>query len=91
MDPAGYAAAYWVFAACDGPAPDTLCRLKCPALFQTGGRDANSTPAMSRSMAAQAPQGRALIVENAAHMMPMTHPEDVAQALTACFGAEVYN
>ncbi|WP_422037576.1 alpha/beta fold hydrolase [Roseibium sp.] len=81
MDPDGYKAAYTVFASEDGPADETLRKLSCPALFMTGGREPNSTPAMSRAMAALAPEGRAEIVADAAHMMPMTHPEEVNRAL----------
>ncbi len=81
MDPEGYKAAYSVFAREDGPADEALRKLSCPALFMTGGREQNSTPAMSRAMAALAPDGRAEIVADAAHMMPMTHPELVNRAL----------
>ena len=51
----------------------TLARLSCPALFMTGAKEPNSTPEMSQAMARIAPHGRAVIVEGAAHMLPMTH------------------
>ncbi|MCK0149823.1 alpha/beta fold hydrolase [Marivita sp. S6314] len=86
VDPQGYAAAYRVFAHHDGPDNAVLRGLPMPALFQTGPGDLNSTPDMSRSMAALVPQGRAEIVPDAAHMMPMTHPDAVAQALLQTFG-----
>ena len=73
VDPAGYKAAYTVFANSDGPGSGLLQGLDCPALFLTGADEPNSTPEMSRSMAALTPQGRAKIIEGAAHMMPMTH------------------
>ncbi len=72
-DPAGYRAAYTVFAAEDGPEDAALAGLRCPALFLTGGEEPNSTPEMSQAMAALAPQGRCVVVEGAAHMLPMTH------------------
>jgi len=81
VDPPGYKAAYSVFAAEDGPDENTLENLSCPALFMTGGHEPNSTPAMSRRMASLVSDGMALIVEDAAHMMPMTHPSEVNQAL----------
>ncbi|NRB18885.1 MAG: alpha/beta fold hydrolase [Rhodobacteraceae bacterium] len=81
VDPKGYAAAYQVFAHENGPAADDLTTLPCPALFMTGSQEPNSTPAMSRAMAALAPRGRASIIEGAAHMMPMTHAEQVNTAL----------
>ena len=88
-DPAGYKRAYTVFAEADGPRRDRLGTLGCPALFATGAGDANSTPAMSRAMAELAPDGRALILDEAAHMMPMTHAPDVNAALMA-LAAEVW-
>lgn len=81
VDPAGYRAAYRVFAAEGGPADDTLRALACPALFMTGGQEPNSTPAMSRAMAELAPQGRAVVLPGAAHMMPMTHADAVTANL----------
>ncbi|MEL6451196.1 MAG: alpha/beta hydrolase [Pseudomonadota bacterium] len=82
VDPAGYRAAYTVFAHTDGPSPTALENLHCPALFMTGAEEPNSTPAMSRAMAHRAPQGRAEVVAGAAHMMPMTHPGAVNAALS---------
>ena len=80
-DPKGYAAAYRVFAAHDGPDPDDLARLHCPALFITGEDEPNSTPAMSRQMAELAPQGQAHVIPGAAHMAPMTHSAQIARIM----------
>lgn len=88
VTPAGYKAAYTAFAHNPGPRRADLARLSCPALFMTGGLEPNSTPPMSEAMAALAPKGRAIIVPDAAHMMPMTHPEVVNAALLD-FAAEV--
>lgn len=82
-DPLGYKQAYTAFAHADGPSRQALNRLKCPALFATGALEPNSTPDMSRMMADLAPQGRVLVVDRAAHMMPITHPADVNSALSA--------
>lgn len=81
VDPAGYRDAYRVFAAQDGPSESTLKGLSCPALFVTGRNEPNSTPAMSQRMADCAPLGRAVIIENAAHMLPMTHAAVVTPIL----------
>ncbi|MEP5728154.1 MAG: alpha/beta hydrolase [Sulfitobacter sp.] len=75
VDPQGYRTAYRVFADEDGPTEQTLKTLRCPALFVTGSDEPNSTPAMSHAMANLTPNGRAHIIEGAAHMMPMTHSE----------------
>ena len=82
----GYRAAYSVFAHSDGPCEAALLNLACPALFLTGEADPNSTPAMSHAMASLTPNGRALIVEGAAHMMAMTHADQVNTALLSFFG-----
>jgi pimeloyl-ACP methyl ester carboxylesterase len=85
VSPAGYKAAYTVFALEDGPAEAGLSSLRTPALFATGAAEPNSTPAMSHAMAALAPEGRAIVLEGAAHMMPMTHPEAVNSMLSVFF------
>ena len=84
-DPGGYRAAYSAFADADGPDEAALAALPIPALFMTGARDPNSTPAMTRAMAALAPRGRAVIVADAGHMMPMTHGAALARELIASF------
>lgn len=83
VDPAGYKAAYAVFANQDGPSDADLTAIRAPALFMTGADDPNSTPAMSRAMAALTPRGRAQIIPGAAHMAPLTHSGVVNAALRA--------
>ena len=84
-DPEGYAAAYRVFANSDGPLEEQLRAVTCPALFLTGATDPNSTPKMSQDMANLTPAGCAQTIARAAHMMPMTHPDQVAKALLQVF------
>ncbi|MEM7318695.1 MAG: alpha/beta hydrolase [Pseudomonadota bacterium] len=81
VEPKGYQAAYSVFASENGPNRSVLASLNMPALFITGAKDPNSTPEMSRQMADLAPRGQAVIVSDAAHMMPMTHVEDTVEAI----------
>lgn len=76
-----YRAAYNVFAQENGPTAEELVALKKPALFMTGGREPNSTPDMSIQMANLCEMGNAVILEDAAHMMPMTHYESVNKYL----------
>ncbi len=85
VHPTGYRAAYRIFATEDGPCDAALSVLACPALFMTGSAEPNSTPDMARAMATLTPNGRALIVEGAAHMMPMTHADAVNRALLSFF------
>lgn len=82
-NPQGYARAYHVFAHADGPSDEALAELQRPSLFITGADEPNSTPEMSRAMARLAPQGRAVVIENARHMMPMTHAKNVADHIIA--------
>ncbi|MGH1356693.1 MAG: alpha/beta fold hydrolase [Thalassovita sp.] len=77
VTPVGYKAAYTVFAHSDGPSDLTLQALSCPALFVTGADEPNSTPEMSQNMAERVENGRAMIVSDAAHMVPMTHSDTV--------------
>ena len=79
--PAAYKSAYTIFAHENGPSSEDLRSLTKPALFMTGPREPNSTPAMSEAMAALAPEGRAMIIPEAAHMMPMTHAQEVNASL----------
>lgn len=81
VDPAGYKKAYTAFALADAPTRASLAAIKSPARFITGALEPNSTPDMSRAMAGLTPCGQAIIVEGAAHMLPLTHPEVVNAAL----------
>jgi (E)-2-((N-methylformamido)methylene)succinate hydrolase len=85
-DPQGYAEAYRVFAT--HPGPVELHTLHCPALFLTAEHDLNSTPAMSRQMADLCPNGQAIVVNDAAHMAPMTHADMIAQHLIRFLSAK---
>lgn len=85
MNPRGYQQAYTAFAYDDGPLPSSLETLQCPALFTTGELEPNSTAAMSEAMARLAPQGSAYIVGGAAHMMSMTHGDEVCDRMVEFF------
>jgi (E)-2-((N-methylformamido)methylene)succinate hydrolase len=87
VDPVGYARTYRLFACSDDVHVGRLTSLAVPALFLTGGCDLNSSPAMSRAMAAAAPSGRAEVLEGARHMMNVSHPADVNARLLAFFAA----
>lgn len=80
---AGYAAAYLAFAEGDSVYADRLGEIRCPLLVLTGDGDANSTPEMTRTMAAMAPLGRAAVITGHRHMVNLTAPEAVTDALRA--------
>ncbi|MDR6413065.1 alpha/beta fold hydrolase [Paraburkholderia terricola] len=82
-DPVGYARTYRLFACSDDAHVGRLANLAVPALFLTGECDPNSSPAMSRAMAAAAPFGRAEIIANARHMMNVTDSVRVNERLLA--------
>ena len=81
VDGGGYGDAYTAFAHGDATYAEDLHRISCPLLAMTGSDDLNSTPAMSRSIAACATHGRAQIIDGHGHMMPVTAPDQVTAAL----------
>lgn len=81
VSPQGYAAAYAAFAQGDDVYADDWPRISCPALVLTADGDANSTPDMARSMAAACPLGRAVVLAGHRHMVNLTAPDLVTQAL----------
>jgi pimeloyl-ACP methyl ester carboxylesterase len=76
----GYATAYRAFAEGDATYADRLSQIRCPALILTADGDANSTPEMTRAIAA-ACHGTALVIENHRHMVNLTAPTEVTAAL----------
>jgi pimeloyl-ACP methyl ester carboxylesterase len=82
-DPVGYARAYRVFVSADEGIVGRLGGLGMPALFLAAEHDPNSTPEMSRRMAAEAPRGRAVVLPNARHMVPFVSPVPVNAELRA--------
>jgi pimeloyl-ACP methyl ester carboxylesterase len=83
VDVVGYGAAYAAFAEGDSTYAGDWPNVRCPALFLTGEHDPNSTPAMSRAMAEAAPNGEAVIISGHRHMVNLTAPELVNEALAA--------
>ncbi|MFN3643612.1 MAG: alpha/beta fold hydrolase [Gemmobacter sp.] len=79
--PDGYAVAYRAFAEGDAVYADRIGEIRCPLLVLTGEGDANSTPEMTRAMAAMAPRGQAVVVPAHRHMVGLTAPEAVNAAL----------
>lgn len=85
---AGYAAAYRAFAEGDSTYADRLESIRCPLLVLTADGDTNSTPAMTQSMAALAPRGRAVVITGHRHMVNLTAPKIVTNALRHWLTAE---
>ncbi|MBX3567493.1 MAG: alpha/beta hydrolase [Rhizobiaceae bacterium] len=89
VDVEGYATAYRAFAEGDEIYADAWPGVTCPALFLTGQGDPNSTPAMAEAMAALAPSGEACIVPGHRHMVNLTAPGLVNDALARWLSREV--
>jgi flavin reductase (DIM6/NTAB) family NADH-FMN oxidoreductase RutF/pimeloyl-ACP methyl ester carboxylesterase len=83
IDRTGYARTYGLFAMSDDAHRGRLSCLRVPSLFMTGEDDPNSTPAMSRVMAASAPDARCEIVPGERHMMALTAPDQINARLMA--------
>ena len=85
----GYADAYQAFASGDEVYADRWDEMQCPVLVLTGELDANSNPQMARAMAAAAPQGQAIVIANARHMVSLTDAERVSQEMMTFLTAPV--
>jgi len=88
VDHAGYSRTYGLFARSDRDHLGKLDRLAMPSLFMTGEFDYNSTPSMSEAMAAAAPDGKVIVVEDQRHLMTLAAPGTINRHLEAFFGAE---
>lgn len=77
----GYATAYSAFAQGDLVYANNWSKVTCPALVLTGTGDPNSTAEMAIEMAQQAQQGTAVVIENERHMVNLTAPDQVNQAM----------
>ena len=89
IDKQTYSQAYNVFANSDGPNPDELKTVTMPMLFMTGAQEPNSTPEMSRAMTKLVPNSKCEIIENARHMMTMTHADEVNRKILNYAKSEV--
>lgn len=81
VDLQGYGTAYRAFAEGDATYAERWSEIHCPTLALTGEEDPNSTPAMAQAMARAARRGEALVIEGHRHMVNLTAPEVVNDAL----------
>ena len=91
VEPKAYATAYGAFARGDAVYADRVPEIACPALFLTGDGDHNSTAQMAREMAEAAPHGEARIIEGHRHMVALTAPSIVNEALTSWLGRRIHD
>ena len=80
-DISSYLYAYEVFATGDRELVADLATITAPTLAITGENDPGSTPDMSYRIAKYIPNTQVEIVPEARHMMPVTHPDVLAQQL----------
>lgn len=86
VDAKGYAATYAAFARGDDVYADRIAEIRCPTLVLTGECDANSSPEMTRSIAAGIAQARAVVIGGERHMTSLTAPERVNRELAHWLG-----
>ncbi|MEM7358498.1 MAG: alpha/beta hydrolase [Pseudomonadota bacterium] len=85
----GYAKAYKAFADQTGVSRPTLQQIDCPCVFMTGALDPNSTSAMSEELARTMNEAsplpvfpaRSRIIDDAGHMLPLSHADEVVDEL----------
>src|SRR5262249_4390372 len=80
-DPAGYAAAYRVFAESDGI--DDLHEIRCPTLVMTGEQDTGSTPAMAKAIHDRIADSRLVILPRYRHSILIEATAEVTSELRA--------
>src|SRR5437899_11111158 len=78
-EPAGYAAAYRVFA--ESEVIDELPRISCPTLVMTGEHDVNSTHAMARAMHERIRGSRLVILPRSRHRLLIEPGTEVVNQL----------
>ena len=66
----------------DPPAIDRLAELRCPVLAIAGGLDFTETVQAAERLVAEAPDARALVWDDVAHMIGMEQPDRLAAAIT---------
>ena len=65
----------------DPPANDRLSELRCPVLMIAGTLDFSDTVTSAEHLAAEAPDARALVWDDVAHMIGMEQPDRLAAAV----------
>ncbi len=68
-------------------APGALEALAMPVLVMQGGETQPIMSAVTRALAARLPQAQIRVVAGAGHMVPVTHPQEVAAALRGFWSA----
>lgn len=85
-DPTSYVNCYRVFARGDADIAAELSRISVPSLAITGELDPGSTPQMTRRLAREIPDCRAVVVPGARHLLPVQSPQPFADALVSFIG-----
>ncbi|WP_198650108.1 alpha/beta fold hydrolase [Zobellella maritima] len=77
----GYLTTYQLFGLNDNYGADRLANIRIPVLVATGELDVGSTPTMAQELAELLPFGRACVLPNQRHMMPVESPVLVNEML----------
>jgi 3-oxoadipate enol-lactonase len=70
----------------DPPAADRLAELTCPILAVAGSLDFSEVAATARFLASSAPDARAMVWDDVAHMIGMEQPDRLAEEILAFVG-----
>jgi pimeloyl-ACP methyl ester carboxylesterase len=65
-----------------------LKEIQIPTLVATGGLDTGSTPEMARLMASEIPDAQCMVYEDAAHMLPLQKPDELAGSIMRLLGKD---
>jgi pimeloyl-ACP methyl ester carboxylesterase len=72
---------YRLFAHAGAQIDGRLNEVQVPTLVATGGLDTGSTPAMAKQMASEITDAKVVIFKDAAHMLPMQKPTELARLI----------
>lgn len=61
--------------------PGRFARITMPTLLLEGDKSPDMTDAINLSLAKRIPQAKRVVIKGAGHMSPLTHPQEVAQAI----------
>ncbi len=64
-----------------GDLRDALRRITCPTLIMCGAEDTLMPPALSREVTSNIRRSKLVIIEEAAHLLPLERPETVAEMM----------
>ena len=84
-DPVGYLRSYAIFAQGDDELVDQIARIRVPTLIVVAEDDTGSTPQMGKALHAAIAGSQLVILPGSRHMLPLEHPDRLADELATFF------